>query len=207
MNGHRRFLTTILTLMFIGFIPPSCCLITSCGCGNVSPKDFYITGIELVSVNSANVEVDTSLYYAHTDLFKVIRISETQTIALNTNFSTFSLFSVALACSPAPSVALNPIEDIKIVAVNSFLLESDSDVISIDQDISDRFEIGYVWDNSFSSINNFLTNDISYIGKQDQYRIRPAAKPFQETNMRLDISILLTDGTLFEYKSEIMNVK
>ena len=207
MYKLRKLFTILLTLTFIGFIPPSCCLLSSCGCGDISPTNFYITGIDLKSTNSSNVELDTSLYYVHTDLFKEIQISEVQTVAFNTNFSTFSLFSVALACSPAPSVALNPIEDIKFVAANSFQLESDLDVVTIGQDISDKFEISYIWDNSFTSINTFFSSDISYITEYDQYKIRLSVKPFQETNMMLNISILLSDGTLFEYKHEIMNVK
>ena len=167
MNRLRILLTILLTFTFVGFIPPSCCLMTSCGCGDsISPKDFHIIGIELISINSSNAEVDTSRYHLHEDLYKAIQISETQTVALNTNFPTFSLFSAAIACSPTPSIALNPIEDIRFVAANSFLLDSELDVISIGQDISDRFEIGYIWDNSFSYINNFLSNDISYISEK-----------------------------------------
>jgi hypothetical protein len=196
-----------MTLTLVGFIPPSCCLITSCGCGNNSPKDFYITGIKLMSIDLLNVEIDTSLYYAHTNLFKAIQISETQTVAINTDFSTFSLYSGAFACSPAPSIALNPIEDIKLVAANTFILGSDLDVISTGQNISDRFEIGYISGNSFASIKDFLANDVSYITQYDQFRIRLSTKPFQETNMMLDISILLSDGTWYDFNGQIMNIK
>ena len=201
MKNLKRLYTTVLIFMFVGFIPPSCCLTTSCGCGDNSLPNFYIKTIELLSTNAANEAIDTSLYYAYTDVFKQVNIAEKEYEALNTVAPSFSFYGSAMACSPAPADALNPITEIKIKAANSFYLVSQQDVIQVGEDITHRFEMRYEWSKTYKAISAFV-NDT----KDSSYLIKLIDKPLQDTNMVLDISILLLDGTLFEFKGQIMNV-
>jgi len=127
-------------------------------------------------------------------------------VALNSDNSGFSIYSTSYACDPIPSHALNPFSEIRLIAVNSFQLDSDQDIINSGQDITNRFEISRFGSNSFKSINSFI-NDRLFIYRHDNFRIRLVNKPLEPTNMRLNISIQLNDGTLYEFNNEIMNVE
>ena len=145
-----RYLSTLLILIFTGFIPVSCCLFSTCPCGGFDEvKDFNITGLDLSTIDGTGIEIDTSRFYSYLDLSKLITISEKQYTAYQLDNSNHALISSARACSPPVAKALQSFKEIIIIAGNSFTLIDDGDVIDENEDITNRFEMTERWSSSF----------------------------------------------------------
>ena len=193
-------------MLFLGFIPPSCCLTNSCGCGKANqPRDYFITDLSLRNIDSNREPIDTSLYYLHNNNFKLIEVAATEFVFHLEEQNKVGFFAAALACSPIPPRSVNPIYNIQVEAANTFALNNEEDVISTGENITSRFEIGFLYAQEFEPLSEF-NSDPYETYEADLLRIKLISQPYQPSEMKLNIKIKLKDATPFDFNDEIMKV-
>ena len=112
--------------------------------------------------------------------------------------------TTAYACQPAPIEANQSFSSIQIVSTIETSYADSNDLISVGQDITDRFLVTDVFYSNFRPIKSFIDGLIIY--DTDQYLIRLGQKPSQSTTLIFDIIITLSDGSIFELEDQLLTV-
>ncbi|XOV91369.1 MAG: hypothetical protein ACFHWX_14265 [Bacteroidota bacterium] len=194
----KRLLSLVIFLFLMGIIP-----FTLIHCNN-ERGEISITDIEIKTANANFEDLDTSITYPYQQIFKVIEFSEWEVISnlFNRDF----LVCPSFATSPAPPIIMQEFESITIKALNSFTLDDPNETILPGQDITDRFIIGQYVEIDFTSIEEFIeTNKI--FDQFDRYLLQIANPPISETNMIFKVTITMTDGEIYEFENEILNIE
>ncbi len=191
----RAFLLTAFILISESFLG-SCSLICSCGCDSGPAKQLDIQSWKVSTVDgnlsatssSTSKDFDKVFKWLSMDSWNLVRAEETK-----------SFYKAAYACSPAPLKAVQDFASIQIKSVVEVSYDNDTDLIKVGDDITSRFVMGMYY-GQFVSVNDFIKEHSIY--NEDLYLLRLKSKPHQQTDLRFDIIITLSDGKVFELKNE-----
>jgi hypothetical protein len=206
----KRKLIFIWALMLgISILPMSCDLFCrdSCGCKPLPPtKEFSISDFNIKDLIIGSSAFDPETFFPTDQYFKVIEVSEFELLSQNQEPKT-SLYFIngAYACSPIPPIAMQSIAELKIINKKTISL-ADDDVISEDQEVTDRFVISNYPSMNSESITSFLENE-QWIFLGEPFYLRWVNSIAKETELQFDIFIKLSDGKEFLFEDEVMKIK
>lgn len=147
--------------------------------------------------------LDTTKVYDYNKILKVIQVDER--FYVSSQESVGRMMSTAYACSPAPVESIQKIESIQLISLNEIALTSETDVIPIGTDLNSRFVMTFHGSSNPEPIDTFIQDLIIY--DEDRYELQLNQKPFDETTLKFDLIITMTDGKVTELKNQIMKVK
>lgn len=198
-----------MTALFIGLFPVACVdqCDGPCGCNPVfETEDFSVAevSIETLFRSDNNQPIEPNRFYLNQTLFKAFYVSALRPLANINNHSSFYFFSSpSFACDTPYSFAVETLRAIRIinrtkVAINEELtLESG-------QILNDHFILTLNFQNEYS-ISDFLsTNHRFQIG--ERLNLKFIRTPLQDSEIRFDLEIELTDGRTFEFRNEVMRI-
>ena len=201
----KKLLIVLLLSFSLEVIIVSCNLICPCGCSSGPQKKIDIISWNIETLSSAWQRLDTTVFNPHDQIVKIISIDELSLVQNDDQHQVGSILAFAEACSPAPLEALQMITEIKIISRVNAKLTSENDVISIGQDISDRFVMAHERESTFQLLDTFI--DGLKIYQEDHYQLRVNEKPYTETKLIFDVIISLSDGKVSELKGELLKIK
>lgn len=192
-------------LFIIGLIPYSCCLAPGhCGCGiGDTITSSQISKMVVFSVDSIGNQVDADQLIPYNNHFKRVQIDSL--LYISSIFSEKKGAGNLYACSPAPIEIENPVDEIVIVATSEFYLNDPNSIIAVGTNISSNFGVKHFGDN-YNNINHFIDSTYWSNETTHSFDLYLKQKPFEQTHLSFDMTITLTDGTLFEFKGEEMMV-
>lgn len=157
--------------------------------------------MQTVTDNYQQVDINTELPY--NQVYKLLTIDK-RNLVINERPSFSSSYNAVYACSPAPMKATQSFKSIRIISASEAAYLNSNDLIKIGDDITHRFLISFLFDNDFRPIDDFINQLIIY--DEDRFRFRLKEKPFQTTTLKLDFSITMSDGKVFEFKNELLTI-
>lgn len=206
----KRLFALILFLVFMGFIPFSCgCLFPdSCGCsGEDGMKNFEITNLELGRMGAYENILDDSAQFAYDSIYLFVSISDYKAVTVYEESLDVGFFTnMAVACSPVDPSAIQNISSIIITSDTKFALDSEVDIIEEGQDMTNRFLAASYFSGSLSPIEEF-TNSEYTLSLYERIKIRLANRPYQPTDLRLDMTITMTDGDVYNFENQVLKVR
>lgn len=190
-------------LFFIAFILigesflGSCMLICPCGCDSGPAKQMDILNWKVSTIDENFLVVDVGTTRAHDGVFKAIQIGDRNLVSSESESNL--LYKAAYGCSPAPLMAAQSFSKIQIISKVEVPYVSEEDIIKVGDDITDRFVVSNYF-TGFMAVNDFTKSTTIY--DQDLYLFRLNVGPYQQTDLRFDIIITLSDGKISELKDE-----
>lgn len=199
----KKRLLGIVLIFIVEAMLVSCNLFCSCGCESGPPKqiDIISWNMQTVTDNYQQVDINTELPY--NQVYKLLTIDK-RNLVINERPSFSSSYNAVYACSPAPMKATQSFKSIRIISASEAAYLNSNDLIKIGDDITHRFLISFLFDNDFRPIDDFINQLIIY--DEDRFRFRLKEKPFQTTTLKLDFSITMSDGKVFEFKNELLTI-
>jgi hypothetical protein len=199
----------LLVILLLGFslevITVSCNLVCPCGCSSGPQRKIDIISWNMETLSSSWQTLDTTVFNLHDQIVKVLSIDEQSLVQNDDQHQVGSVMNFAVACSPAPLEAMQMITGIKIISRSNAALKNENDLISIGQDISDRFVMAHRFESNFKSLDTFVGGLKIY--QEDRYQLRVNEKPYTETKLIFDVIISLSDGKVSELKGEVLKIK
>lgn len=184
-------------------IVASCNIFCKCSCGNGQEARMNILSWKIDTINNKYDHVDPSTPYPYKDVSKILSIGDRQ-IVKSVIENKGDLMSSAYACQPAPIEANQTFTAIQIISTIETSYAESNDLISMGQDITDRFLITDGYFSNFQPIESFIDGRVIY--DSDQYLIRLGQEPGQNTTLTFDIIITLSDGSIFELEDQMISV-
>jgi len=200
----KKLLIVLFLAFLLELISVSCTLICPCGCSSGPQKKLDIISWNMDTLSPTFQSLDTTVFNPHDQIVKILSINERALVLKDDQHYMGSFMNFAVACSPAPLEATQMISQIKIISRVNAALNSENDLISVGEDISDRFVMAHRFESNFQPLENFI--DDLKIYDEDQFQIRISQKPFTETKLIFDVIIVLSDGKVSELKSEILKI-
>jgi hypothetical protein len=200
----KKSLLVFLIFILVETIPVSCNFICPCGsCDSGPAKKIDIVSWQMQTVSDKYLGVDPDNPHLYDQVYKALNIDQ-RNLVFNEKSLGGSPFNSAYACSPAPLESIQTFANIQVKSVLETAYLNAADIIHAGDDITDRFVMTFLFDMNFIPVPEFINSLIIY--DQDKYQFRLKEKPFQETNLKFDVLITMSDGKVFEFKNELLTV-
>jgi hypothetical protein len=203
----------LLVLLFLGVLNPflaGCCLNDSCGCGSFDEQTYRINDLGVTTQLYSGSEFDNTLYYSNVELIKLVEVVDYERISQMTPTSHAYLTPMAYACEPPPPIISNEVVSVVITAMEDFTYLTESDLKRNGENITDMFEVAAAYSNDFFDIDQYFggPNDFRYYypGDTGWFQLRLKDAPFQETCVKVNIILVLEDGSMYEFVGEELKV-
>lgn len=205
----RKIIFIWAAMLLLGIIPTSCDIFCDpCGCKPLATvKNFTIKNLGTDNI-VLNVErFNPESFYDRDQYFKVIKIVDFDLISeKNRNKKSSSFISGAFACSPLPSFSVQSLSGLKIVNKQETEV-SENDILTINQDISERFLVTDFPQFEGKLISELLKDEKKF--EMGESLLIQWKDDLSEGTLELlfDIKITLSDGQEFELENEVMRLK
>lgn len=200
----NRLGVVLLLYFLLEAVSVSCSLICPCGCDTGStPKRMDIQSWSVYTAGHNFEMLDTTKVYDYNKVLKIIQVDER--LYVSTQESVGNMISTAYACSPAPVESIQKIESIQLISRNEIALTSETDLIPVGTDLNPRFVMTFHGASNPEPINTFIQDLIIY--DDDRYELQLNQKPFDETTLKFDLIITMSDGKVTELRNQVMKVK
>lgn len=175
-----------------------------CGGG---ASEFEILSMQVNTVDSSQILVNSEQFYWYNNVSKSIFISETKAIGqLQLEQENNGLIPVAYACSYI-ALASQKILDISIIAKNEFQFRAGEESVAIGEEINDYFRVASSFDGRIRSIENFIQSAPEIYLDEAIFELFFVERPFQPTIFVFYIIITLDDGKVFTFENEVLKIQ
>jgi hypothetical protein len=199
---------TFCTFFFLGLLTLGCDKCDDSCCGeSFNSSDFKILGMNIMTrFIDGGERVDESKYFPASEIKKVIYFSNIQDIVdCPSPFHNMQLglTSSAYACSPSPRECIQKLDSLYVIASKD---DENQNLFLQGDTINNLFRI-YEPYSTPKKLNYYVANRDTTLTDRDRFQLILDWPPTGEkTDILVDISVVLDDGSKFTFKNEHFKV-